>query len=184
MQAQARTAADIRHSSASGTSTKAPIQSTNSGDGRLTGADLAVERRPVRAFGWTNPILVDGENGVIAGHGRLLAARKLGLCTVPVIELAGLREAERRAYILADNRLALNAGWDQDLLAAEVADLDALGVDLSLAGSPRARSARCSTTSEQVGLLRTRPLPRPWIRSVVGATSGASVSTGCCAAMR
>ncbi|HEV7285530.1 MAG TPA: site-specific DNA-methyltransferase, partial [Kaistia sp.] len=88
----------------------------------------------IRAFGWTSPILVDGDNGVIAGHGRLLAARKLGLTTVPVIELAGLSEAERRAYILADNRLALNAGWDEDLLASEVADLDALGVDLSLAG--------------------------------------------------
>ena len=88
----------------------------------------------IRSFGWTNPILVDGENGVIAGHGRLLAARKLKLASVPVIELAGLSEAEKRAYILADNKLALNAGWDEDLLAAEVADLDALGIDLSLAG--------------------------------------------------
>src|SRR5215203_4485042 len=88
----------------------------------------------IQAFGWTNPILVDGENGIIAGHGRLLAAKELGLASVPVIELAGLSEAEKRAYLLADNKLALNAGWDEALLAAEVADLDALGVDLSLAG--------------------------------------------------
>src|SRR4051794_19395731 len=88
----------------------------------------------IRAFGWTNPILVDGENGVIAGHGRLLAARKLQLETVPVIELAGLSAAEKRAYVLADNKLALNAGWDEELLAAEIADLDALGIDPSLAG--------------------------------------------------
>jgi ParB-like chromosome segregation protein Spo0J len=59
----------------------------------------------IKAFGWTNPILVDGENGVIAGHGRLLAARKLKLGSVPVIELSGLSEAEKRAYILADNKL-------------------------------------------------------------------------------
>ena len=61
-------------------------------------------------FGWSNPILVDGDNGVIAGHGRLLAARKLGLTEVPVIELAHLTPMQKRAYILADNRLALNAG--------------------------------------------------------------------------
>ena len=66
----------------------------------------------IREFGWTNPILVDGENGIIAGHGRLLAARKLGMAEVPVIELAGLSEAQKRAYVIADNKLALNAGWD------------------------------------------------------------------------
>ena len=88
----------------------------------------------IRAFGWTNPILVDGENGVIAGHGRLLAARKLGLATVPVIELQGLSDAEKRAYIIADNKIALNAGWDTDLLALEIGDLGDLGFDLSLTG--------------------------------------------------
>ena len=88
----------------------------------------------IREFGWTNPILVDGENGIIAGHGRLLAARKLGLASVPVIELKGLSQTQRRAYVLADNRLALNAGWDEQLLALEVADLGSLGFDLSLAG--------------------------------------------------
>ena len=142
----------------------APDRSTNSvgergSEERLAGLDLAIEHRmieslipyarnarthsdrqiaeiaaSIRAFGWTNPILVDGENGVIAGHGRLLAARKLGLSLVPVIELSGLSEPERRAYVLADNKLALNAGWDEAMLAAEVADLVALGVDLDLAG--------------------------------------------------
>ena len=82
-------------------------------------AHVAEIAASIRAFGWTNPILVDGENGVIAGHGRLLAARKLGMATVPVIELAGLSEAEKRAYILADNKLALNAGWDTEMLALE-----------------------------------------------------------------
>ena len=60
----------------------------------------------IREWGWTNPILVDGDNGIIAGHGRLLAARKLGMTEVPVIELAGMSEAQKRAYIIADNKLA------------------------------------------------------------------------------
>jgi DNA modification methylase len=77
----------------------------------------------MKTFGWTNPVLVDGANGVIAGHGRLMAARLLGMTEVPCIELSHLSERERRAYILADNRLALNAGWDADLLALELADL-------------------------------------------------------------
>src|SRR5690606_33852941 len=97
-------------------------------------AQVAEIAASIREFGWTNPILVDGENGVIAGHGRLMAARKLGLDTVPVIELAGLSEAQKRAYIIADNRLALNAGWDMDLLGIELCDLEALGFDLSLTG--------------------------------------------------
>ncbi|MFC4669432.1 ParB/Srx family N-terminal domain-containing protein, partial [Seohaeicola nanhaiensis] len=77
----------------------------------------------IREFGFNNPVLVDGENGIIAGHGRVLAARKLGLAEVPVIELRHLSEAQKRAYILADNRLAEAAGWDRDLLALELGDL-------------------------------------------------------------
>jgi DNA modification methylase len=76
-------------------------------------------------------VLVDGENGIIAGHGRVLAARQLGLATVPVIELGHLSEAQKRAYVLADNRLAEQAGWDRELLALEAADLTELGVDLA-----------------------------------------------------
>ena len=71
-------------------------------------------------FGWTNPILVDAEGGLVAGHGRLLAARKLGLDTVPVVVLDHLTPAQRRAYVIADNKLALNAGWNEELLAAEL----------------------------------------------------------------
>ena len=88
----------------------------------------------IREFGWTNPILVDGSNGVIAGHGRLLAARNLGLTAVPVIELAHLTETQKRAYVIADNRLAEAAGWDDDLLRVELADLRADGFDLALTG--------------------------------------------------
>ena len=88
----------------------------------------------IREFGWTNPILVDGTNGVIAGHGRLLAARKLGLTEVPVIELVHLSETQKRAYVIADNRLAEAAGWDDDLLRVELADLRADGFDLALTG--------------------------------------------------
>jgi DNA modification methylase len=97
-------------------------------------AQVAQIAASIREFGWTNPVLVDGENGIIAGHGRLLAARKLGMSTVPVIELAGLSEAQKRAYIIADNKMALNAGWDNELLALEFSDLGALGFDLSLTG--------------------------------------------------
>src|SRR5690348_10566388 len=88
----------------------------------------------IREFGFTNPILVDGDNGIIAGHGRLLAARKLGMASVPVIELAGLSEAQKRAYVIADNKLALNAGWDAEMLGLELGDLASLGFDLSLTG--------------------------------------------------
>jgi DNA modification methylase len=97
-------------------------------------AQVAQIAESIREFGWTNPVLVDGANGIIAGHGRVLAARSLGLAEVPVIELAHLSDAQRKAYILADNQLALQAGWDKDLLALEVADLAELGVDLGLLG--------------------------------------------------
>ena len=85
-------------------------------------------------FGWTNPILVDGDSGIIAGHGRILAARELGMTTVPVIELSHLTDAQKRAYIIADNRLALDAGWDEDLLTEELKALDGLDFDLELTG--------------------------------------------------
>ena len=85
-------------------------------------------------YGWTNPILIDGENGIIAGHGRLAAARKLGLDQVPVIELAHLTSAKKRALVIADNRLALDAGWDEEMLALELTDLSDLGYNLALTG--------------------------------------------------
>lgn len=85
-------------------------------------------------FGFTNPILVDQHSGIIAGHGRLEAARKLKLEMVPIIELTHLDDLQRRAYILADNRLALDAGWDNEMLAGELADLGESGFDLGLTG--------------------------------------------------
>ena len=85
-------------------------------------------------FGFTNPILVDSSDGIIAGHGRLSAAQELGLKTVPVVVLDHLSERQRKAYILADNQLALNAGWDTDLLREELQDLAAQDFDLSLIG--------------------------------------------------
>ncbi|KDB03147.1 DNA methylase [Defluviimonas sp. 20V17] len=97
-------------------------------------AQVALLAGAIREYGFTNPVLVDGENGIIAGHGRVMAARKLGLATVPVIELGHLTEAQKRAYILADNRLAEQAGWDSTMLALEVGELDALGLDLGTLG--------------------------------------------------
>lgn len=97
-------------------------------------AQVAQIAASVREFGWTNPVLVDGENGIIAGHGRVLAARKLGMDEVPCIELAGLTDTQRRAYIIADNKLALNAGWSEDMLRIELEELSDLGFDLDLIG--------------------------------------------------
>jgi len=85
-------------------------------------------------FGFTNPILVDSHDGIIAGHGRLMAATELGLKTVPVVVLDHLSDRQRKAYILADNQLALNAGWDTDLLREELQDLAKQDFDLSLIG--------------------------------------------------
>lgn len=85
-------------------------------------------------YGWTNPVLVDGDNGIIAGHGRMAAARKLGLDEVPVIELAHLSPSQKRAYVISDNRLALDAGWNEELLALELAELSDAGYDLTLTG--------------------------------------------------
>ncbi|MBF9036309.1 ParB N-terminal domain-containing protein [Rhodobacterales bacterium HKCCE2091] len=94
-------------------------------------SQVALIAGSIREFGFNNPVLVDGANGIIAGHGRVLAARKLGLATVPVIELAHLSETQKRAYILADNRLAEAAAWDRELLGLELADLGDLGVNLA-----------------------------------------------------
>jgi len=93
-------------------------------------AQVALIAGSIREFGFNNPVLVDGANGIIAGHGRVMAARKLGLDKVPVIELAHLSEAQKRAYILADNRVAELAGWDRELLGLELADLGDMGIDL------------------------------------------------------
>jgi DNA modification methylase len=88
----------------------------------------------IKEFGFTNPILLDGDNGIIAGHGRVMAAKKLGMEEVPTIELTHLSEAQKKAYILADNKLALNAGWDDALLAIEFEELKEMDFDIELTG--------------------------------------------------
>jgi DNA modification methylase len=87
----------------------------------------------IREFGFNNPILIDDNYGIIAGHGRLMAAKKLGLLEAPTIKLSHLSDAQRKAYILADNRIAMNSGWDNELLALELKELDD-DIDLSLLG--------------------------------------------------
>ncbi len=97
-------------------------------------AQVAQIAASIREWGWTTPILVDEAGGLIAGHGRVMAARKLGITEVPVVVARGWSEAQKRAYILADNKLALNAGWDEALLRVELSDLRGMGTDLSLIG--------------------------------------------------
>ena len=86
----------------------------------------------IRTFGWTNPILADADCNVIAGHGRLLSAKRLGLDRVPVIRIEDMTEAQRRAYVLADNKLAENAGWDRELLALELQGLVEMDLDFEV----------------------------------------------------
>ena len=88
----------------------------------------------INEFGWTNPVLIDEQGGIVAGHGRAMAARKLGLTEVPCVVLTGLTKAQRRAYLLADNKLALNASWDKALLAQELDALKVLEFDIGLIG--------------------------------------------------
>jgi DNA modification methylase len=88
----------------------------------------------IKEFGFTNPILIDEDGGIIAGHGRVLGARKLEMTEIPTITLTGLSDAQKRAYVIADNKLAMNAGWDDEMLRLELADLTDLGFDLDLTG--------------------------------------------------
>jgi DNA modification methylase len=88
----------------------------------------------IREWGWTNPVLLAEDGTIIAGHGRVLAARKLRIPQIPVMVASGWSEAQKRAYALADNKLALNAGWDEAMLALEFADINELGFDLGLIG--------------------------------------------------
>lgn len=99
-----------------------------------TDAQIDQVAASIKEFGWTNPILIDGGSGIVAGHARLEAAKRLGLVDVPCIELSGLSEAQKRAYIIADNKLATNAGWDSVLLSAELIDLKELDFNLDLLG--------------------------------------------------
>lgn len=95
----------------------------------------------IKEFGFTNPVLIDRDNGIIAGHGRVMAAKKLGMKDVPCIVADGWTDAQKKAYVIADNKLALNAGWDNATLALEFAELQELGFDLSLTGFSEAELA-------------------------------------------
>ena len=88
----------------------------------------------IKEFGFLNPVLIDKDNGIIAGHGRVMAAQKLGLKEVPVLQIGHLSETQKRAYIIADNRLALDAGWDDEMLRVEFAELADDGFNLELTG--------------------------------------------------
>jgi len=88
----------------------------------------------IKEFGFTNPVLIDGKGGIIAGHGRVMAAKKLGMDEVPCIELTDLTEAQRKAYVIADNQLALNSGWDLDMLKIEIEGLQEVDFDVDLLG--------------------------------------------------
>jgi ParB-like chromosome segregation protein Spo0J len=88
----------------------------------------------IKEWGWTTPVLVDEQGGIIAGHGRTLAAQKLKMTEVPVMVAEGWSDAKKRAYIIADNKLAMNAGWDNEMLALELGEIGELGFDLDLTG--------------------------------------------------
>lgn len=101
-----------------------------------THSDAQVDEvvRSIQAFGWTMPVLIDEGDGILAGHARVLAATKLNLETVPVLVARGWTDVQKRSYIIADNKIGLNSGWDWDMLALEVGDLREMGGDLALAG--------------------------------------------------
>ena len=88
----------------------------------------------IKEFGFTNPVLIDKDEGIIAGHGRVLAARKLNIDSIPCVRLSHLTDIQKRAYVIADNKLALNSGWDEEMLRLELAELDAGGFKLDLTG--------------------------------------------------
>jgi hypothetical protein len=131
-------------------------------------AQVAQIAASIREFGFTNPVLIDADGGLIAGHGRVLAARKLGLPEVPTIELGHLSETQRRAYVIADNKLALNAGWDEAMLALELQELDELGFDIDLTGFTQAEIEALTpehiapglTDEDAVPVVRGEPVTR------------------------
>lgn len=122
-------------------------------------AQVAQIAASIRAFGFTNPILAGDAGDVVAGHGRLAAARQLGLAEVPVIVLRGLSETQRRQLVLADNRIALNAGWDAEMLRLELCDLRELGADLSELGFTETELARAFNGGVSTGLTNEDEVP-------------------------
>src|SRR5712672_2519656 len=130
----------------------------------------------IREWGWTTPVLVAEDGTIIAGHGRVLAAKKLRLTDVPVMVAAGWTEAQKRAYAIADNKLTLNGGWDQELLGLEIGELEVLGFDLDLIGFSEderaalaARFTEGLTDPDEVPALPSNPVTRPGDIWVLGA---------------
>lgn len=131
-------------------------------------AQVAKIAASIREFGFLNPVIIDGANGIVAGHGRVLAARQLGLATVPCIEAAHLTEPQRRAYVLADNRLALDAGWDEGLLKIELLEIAAFDFSLGVIGFDAAEIDRFvagategGDDADDIPDLPTVPVTRP-----------------------
>ena len=124
-------------------------------------AQVAQIAASIREFGFTNPVLIDGDGGIIAGHGRVLAARKLKMAAVPVLVLDHLTDAQRRAYVIADNKLALNAGWDDEALRVEIEALTADGFDLSLTGFDQAELDALLAPEPTQGLTDPDETPEP-----------------------
>jgi len=124
-------------------------------------AQVAEIAGSIREFGFVNPVLIAEDGTLIAGHGRVLAARLLGMETVPAITLAGLSDTQRRALVLADNRIALNAGWDEALLALELGDLKDAGVDLGIMGFEDGELDRLLAGTEDADQGSTAPVVIP-----------------------
>jgi len=129
-------------------------------------AQVAQIAASIREFGFTNPVLIDEANGIIAGHGRVMAARKLKLAEVPCIRLSHLSDAQKRAYVIADNKLALNAGWDEAMLKLELADLKALDFDLDLTGFNTAEIDALLAEKGTEGLTDPDDTPEPPVEPV------------------
>lgn len=124
-------------------------------------AQVAEIAGSIREFGFVNPVLIAEDGTLIAGHGRVLAARLLGMDTVPTITLTGLSDNQRRALVLADNRIALNAGWDESLLALELSDLKDAGVDLGIMGFEDGELDRLLAGTEDADQGSTAPVVIP-----------------------
>lgn len=122
-------------------------------------AQVAQIAASIKEFGFTNPVLIDGGGGIIAGHGRVMAARSMKIDTVPCIRLGHLTDAQKKAYVIADNKLALNAGWNDQMLGLELADLQGLGFDLELTGFNKDELASLMAPEPTEGLIDEDEVP-------------------------
>lgn len=147
-------------------------------------AQIAQIAASMLEWGWTNPVLVDESGMIIAGHGRILAAQQLGYEDAPVMVARGWTDEQKRAYVLADNKLALNAGWDSEILATELAELGEAGVDLGLIGFSDDELADVMS-SKTVGLTDPDEVPEPPETAVseLGDVWLLGGGTGLCAAI-